>query len=171
MSSLFPHTSYAEDQPFSHELLYFHVVRSSTMMCSFASLFTAPVSLLVSRYRHKSPVNFSTFVPRLLTHSGRGMVFGAALGGLMTWGRMRGREEIEWQDRAWRLLENESQKNTDWTALGGAAAGAVAGAVAARRGVVPFGIGKAALGGAGIGMGIGGPGYMIASSARGREQR
>lgn len=62
----------------------------------------------------------------------------------MTWGRMKGREEIEWQDRAWRLLENRGQLETDdWTyaSMGaGAALGAMRGG--GWRGVV---------GGAGLG--------------------
>lgn len=50
------------------------------------------------------------------------------LGALAVTGRMYGREEIEWQDRAWRLLENQGQNKQD---IGGAVAivlGAVYGA-------------------------------------------
>ncbi|POR32712.1 Uncharacterized protein TPAR_07086, partial [Tolypocladium paradoxum] len=42
---------------------------------------------------------------------------------------MQGRQPIEWQDRSWRLLENEGQLETDdWTyaGMGAAAAAAVA---------------------------------------------
>jgi len=40
--------------------------------------------------------------------------------------RMRGREEIEWQDRSWRLLENKGQVECDDWTYGGMALGAIA---------------------------------------------
>lgn len=67
----------------------------------------------------------------------------------MTIGRMRGREEVEWQDRSWRLLENQGQLETDdWTAIG-AGAGALIGANALNgwRGAVG-GLGLGSMGGA-----------------------
>ena len=51
-------------------------------------------------------------------------------------GRMRGREEIEWQDRAWRLLENEGQMSTDDWSLEGMVVGVALAVLAARRGVI-----------------------------------
>lgn len=41
-------------------------------------------------------------------------------------GRMWGREEIEWQDRSWRLLENKGQVECDDWTYAGMAAGALA---------------------------------------------
>lgn len=86
----------------------------------------------------------------------------------MTWGRMRGRKDIEWKDRSWRVLENEGEVDTDWVTVGGAGAGAVAALVAVRRGMVSSGVWQAVLGGTGVGMSVGVP-YMIASFARGRK--
>lgn len=86
----------------------------------------------------------------------------------MTWGRMRGREEVEWQDRSWRLLENKGEKDTDWETLGATGTGALAGMLAARRGVVPVSVGTAALGGAGIGLGSGVL-FMVGTYAAGRK--
>lgn len=87
----------------------------------------------------------------------------------MTWGRMHGKEEVEWQDRSWRLLENKGEVQTDWWSFDGAAVGAVAGALAARRGKMPVGLATATLGGAGVGMNAG-VGYMIYSfAALGRQ--
>ncbi|KAF2190655.1 hypothetical protein K469DRAFT_657146 [Zopfia rhizophila CBS 207.26] len=160
MSSLFPHPAYAEDQTLSHEILYFHVIRAGAATGSLIALATAPSSLLVSRYRQKTPFTRATLLPRLLTHSARGIVLGAIFGGLATWGRMRGKEEIEWQDRAWRLLENKWQVESDWWHLDGAVVGVAAGLVAARRGKIPSGLGKAALGSAGLGMSSGVIGQM-----------
>jgi fermentation-respiration switch protein FrsA (DUF1100 family) len=86
----------------------------------------------------------------------------------MTWGRMRGREDVEWQDRSWRLLENEGEKRTDWWTLGGTSAGAIAGLLAARQGRISVPVGRAFLGGAGVGMNTG-IAYMIYSYAAWRE--
>lgn len=167
MTSLFPHPPYAEDQPYARSILYAHVMRASAMSFSFLSLFQLPASLISSRYR-KQPINYSTLFARTLRTSGRGLVFGTVAGAAMTCGRMRGKEEIEWQDRSWRILENAGEVKTDWVTLGGAGVGAVAGVVAARRGAVPATVSNAALGGAGAGFAAGVP-YMIASFASGRK--
>ena len=170
MTSLFPHPLYAEDQPLAHSILYLHALRAATMTGSFIPLFTAPTSLLISRYRHNTPFSSTNFLPRLLTHSARGLLLGSVFGVVATWGRMRGRTEIEWQDRSWRLLENRGQMDTDWWAAGGATAGAVVAIAAARRGKIPVGMGTgmAALGGAGVGMNVG-VGYMFYTFANGRK--
>ncbi|KAH7116880.1 hypothetical protein B0J11DRAFT_443168 [Dendryphion nanum] len=168
MTSLFLHPPYAEDQPSSHAILYLHITRATAMTASFASLISAPTSLFVSRYRYSTPMNLTNLTPRLLTHASRGLAIGTALGIAMTWSRMRGRDEIEWQDRAWRLLENGGEKETDWWVLGGAATGAVVGLAGVMRGKIPVGVGKSILGGAGVGMGVGVP-YMVSTYARGRK--
>jgi hypothetical protein len=80
---------------------------------------------------------------------------------------MRGREEIEWKDRSWRLLENKGEMSTDWVSMGAVVPGALVGALAARRGAVPVSVLNGTLGGAGIGMGLGVP-YMVSTYARGR---
>jgi hypothetical protein len=167
MASLFAHPVYAEDQPYAHTILYLHVMRASAMTFSFFSLFRFPASLVAARYR-KIPVDYNAISAQTLRGSSRAFALGTTAGALMTWGRMRGREEIEWKDRSWRIIENNGEVRTDWVTLGGAGAGAVAGLIAARRGAVPMNVGRAALGGAGIGMASGVP-YMIASFATGRR--
>jgi hypothetical protein len=167
MTSLFPHPQYAEDQPNAHAILYLHVMRASAMSFSFLSLFGAPISLLASRLRHQ-PVNVNTVLSRVLANSGRGLVLGTVAGALMTWGRMRGKEEIEWQDRSWRLLENKGEVDTDWETIAATGAGAAAGVIAARRGIVPVRVGTAALGGAGIGLSSGVL-YMFGTYVAGRK--
>lgn len=167
MTSLFPHPVYAEDQPNAHAILYLHVMRASAMSFSFASLMRFPASLILSSYR-KQPIDFNTLFARTLHTSGRSLLLGVSAGALMTWGRMRGREGVEWKDRSWRILENKGEVKTDWVTLGGAGAGAVAAVLAARRGRLDVSAGKAVLGGTGIGMASGVP-YMIASFAAGRK--
>lgn len=80
---------------------------------------------------------------------------------------MRGREEIEWQDRSWRLLENNGEVKTDWESIAAAGGGAATGILAVRRGILPLKIGQAALGGAGIGSSSGVL-FMIATFIAGR---
>lgn len=169
MTSYFPHTAYAEDQPNAQAILYLHVARATAMSGSFLSLFTAPASLLVTRYRHAVPITPSALLSRLLIHSGRGLVIGSVLGVVATYGRMFGREEIEWQDRAWRLQENKGEEDTDVVSFQAAAVGAVGAGLAARSGrLYRVTTGNAVIGGAGLGM-ASGVGYMISTYARGRK--
>lgn len=100
--------------------------------------------------------------------SGRSLILGTVAGAGMVWGRMRGKEDIEWKDRSWRILENKGEVQTDWVTLGGASAGAVVGLLAARRGAIPASAGNALLGGAGLGMATGVP-FMIGTFATGRK--
>jgi hypothetical protein len=165
MTTLFPHTAYAEDQPSARTILYTHVTRASAMSFAFIGALTAPASLAISRYRTGTTPNLT---PVLLKHTGRGMLIGAVAGPLMTWGHMRGREDIEWQDRAWRLQENRGEVDTDVWVAGSMAAGAVVAALGARRGMVTMGSAQAALGGAGLGM-ASGTGYMIYTFLVGRK--
>lgn len=110
----------------------------------------------------------SVLLAQTLRSSGRAAVIGIAVGAIATWGRMRGREEIEWQDRSWRVLENEGEVKTDWITIAGSGAGAAAAALAARRGAIMMGMGEALLGGVGAGSSVGTP-YMIATFAAGRK--
>src|SRR3954447_10268644 len=106
MTTLFPHASYAEDQPYSKPILAYHVLSRGFLVGSSVSLLTAIGTSLISRSR--SPAA-SPFLPRLILHTTRGSVIGTALTATMLFLRMRNREKIEWQDRAWRLQENEGQ--------------------------------------------------------------
>ncbi|KAF9698578.1 hypothetical protein EKO04_003815 [Ascochyta lentis] len=167
MTSLFPHPPYAEDQPNAHAILYLHVMRASAMTFTFLSLPLTGVTILASRLR-RHHVTTTAAMSRTLLNSGRGLVLGTVAGAAMTRSRMRGREEIEWQDRSWRLLENKGEVDTDWETIAGTGAGAVVGVVAARRGVVPVGMGKAVLGGAGVGLSSGVL-FMIGTYSAGRK--
>ena len=74
---------------------------------------------------------------------------------------MIGKEDIEWKDRTWRLLENEGQKEVDdWSSVG-----SVVGALAAARSPAVRQAGKLSLvrltGGAALGNLCGVAGYMV----------
>ncbi|RYP79824.1 hypothetical protein DL769_002769 [Monosporascus sp. CRB-8-3] len=162
MSRYFPHTAYAEDQPLAKTILTTHVLaRSVTTGTAIGGvLFT---SRLLYQSVTKKPAAPS---PSLSTRQSGARAFLRTAGTSTLWtlgivsaglvGRMWGREDIEWRDRAWRLLENRGQLETDdWTC-----AGMVAGlaASAAARGPPLGWVGV--LGSVGTGSFLGMLGYM-----------
>lgn len=58
-------------------------------------------------------------MPMLMRSTGLGSLAGAAVMAITLAGMMYAKTEIEWQDRAWRLLENEGQRGVDEWSLGG----------------------------------------------------
>ncbi len=68
---------------------------------------------------------------------------------------MWGREEIEWKDRSWRLMESKGQLETDDWTYGGMVAGLAATALFKR----PLGL-VAAVGSVGTGSAVGVLGYL-----------
>lgn len=71
---------------------------------------------------------------------------------------MWGREEIEWKDRSWRLLENKGQVEVDTWSVAGMAAGWAA--LVAMRGLNGVGW-KMGIGSLGLGGTAGVMGYMV----------
>ncbi|KAH8652433.1 hypothetical protein BX600DRAFT_516468 [Xylariales sp. PMI_506] len=138
MSRYFPHYPYAEDQPLARTILTTHVLTRSfptgaiigtgivgagsaySKIRSARSTAAAPLSSSSSSL-HSAPLLSAT--PALLTGTQRYLrvvgvstlwTIGIVSIGLV--GRMWGREEIEWKDRSWRLLENKGQVECDdWT--------------------------------------------------------
>ncbi|KAB5545549.1 hypothetical protein GE09DRAFT_1243229 [Coniochaeta sp. 2T2.1] len=141
MFRLFPQPpAYAEDQPLSHTILTWHVLsRGFALGSGFGSL-----TYLVRRYILKPNPSLS-----LLRSSGTGSLVGTGLLTLALLGRMRGRDEIEWKDRSWRLLWNRGQREVDDFWLGGLVLGGGVVAVAARGGA-ETGRGKGGGGGKGV---------------------
>ncbi|MCJ1421311.1 hypothetical protein MMC32_007674 [Xylographa parallela] len=170
MSHLFPHTAYAEDQPLAHTILTTHV-----FFRGFQS--GAAVGLLLGSARHslsllrqrRNPPSLSqlyaparlAFLPATIVRSTAvGAVVGTAVMAVALPGRMWGREEIEWQDRSWRLLENKGQQEVDAWGIIGAGVGALMG-IGGRTGLVERGVWKGIVGGAGVGTMVGVAGYMV----------
>lgn len=118
MSRYFPHAPYAEDQPLSRTILYTHVL---TRGLTTGTLIGATIA--TARHLLPSSAPKPLFAARLLRASSTGALIGVGLSALATVGRMWGRDEIEWQDRSWRLMESKSQLRVDdWTYAGMAAA-------------------------------------------------
>jgi len=142
------HPAYAEDQPHSHLILTTHCLsRGFQSGALFGSIFGTARHI----YAHRTT---TALIPSLLRSTGVGGAIGVACMAVAVPARMWGREEIEWQDRSWRLLENKGQVECDAFSAVGAVAGA--GEVAWRKG---FGW-RALMGGAGLGGLVGVVGYM-----------
>lgn len=125
MSRFFPHTDYAEDQPMSHTILATH-----TLYRGFQTGAVVGHALELGKQLFKKSRSFGSepILASTLRSAGVGALVGTALMVPGLYVRMRGREEIEWKDRSWRLLENEGQKAVDDCSAVGTAVGAIAGA-------------------------------------------
>ena len=151
MTSFVAHPAHAEDQPHAHSILTFHVLRAGAAAGSIVAAGTATLATL-----YAGPRTLRGLGARLVGHSARGIALGTLFGGLALAGRMWGREDVEWQDRSWRLLENKGQMELDNWLLAGSGLGAAAAAVVLRRGAL---VGRV-LGGAGLGATAGTVGYL-----------
>jgi hypothetical protein len=120
MSRFWPHTPYAEDQPLSHTILYTHVLTRAMTVGSLAGAGIG-VSLPLLRALNvlKPRIPPLPLATTLLRSVGVGSVVATGILAVGLPARMWGREEIEWQDRSWRLLENKGQVAVDdWTYSG-----------------------------------------------------
>lgn len=143
MSRFFPHTPYAEDQRLPHVILTAHVLYRGFQAGALVGAL-APLPLMLFR-----PLS-TKLSTAMLRSAGVGTVVGTSLLALALAGRMHGREEIEWKDRSWRLLENKGQVEVDSWSVPGALAG----------GLIVGGGWRGRLGGAGLGSLLGVAGYM-----------
>lgn len=124
---------------------------SSTIPSSKPSPLATTVSPSATISRGASASAISTralFMPTVLRTAATGSILCTALMVVMLPLRMRGREEIEWKDRSWRLLENKGQVEVDSFSL----SGAVLGAAAAWR--ATGGSGRLGMGQGGVGVGV-----------------
>lgn len=131
---------YPEDQLHARTYLTAHVAHRMAQTTTVLSL---PLSLATSviTARRSSPnlpllpTARTLFVASLQRTAGLAALLGLTLGIPTTFSRMHGREEIEWQDRTWRLLGNAGQREVDvWSAVGGV----VGGVLDVRRGGAGF---------------------------------
>jgi len=155
MSRLFPHTPYAEDQPLPHTILTTHVLTRGLQAGSLVGTGIGTILYTFRQFKILAPkIPASTFTATVLKSSGVGAVVGVGLMCVALPGRMWGREEIEWKDRSWRLLENKGQLECDDWTYGGMVGGAVVAAVRRNLGW------RGAVGMVGAGSLVGMMGYM-----------
>jgi Protein of unknown function (DUF1757) len=156
MSRFFPHAVYAEDQALSKTILTTHVLSRAFQA---GSLVGTGVGLSVLTLRRLNVLS-SRIAPlpaylTVLRSSGTGAVIALGILSVALPIRMSGREEIEWQDRAWRLRANKGQTECDDYTYAGMAA---ATAAVAWKGK---GLGwRGAIGGIGAGSVVGMLSYM-----------
>jgi len=139
MSRLFPHPPYAEDQTLSKTILTTHVLTRGFQTGSIIGAALGPPIYLVRRSNlvsQKYPKlsipqkPFTSLAPKSLAmvtirSAGIGSVVGTVLLSVGLISLMRGKKEIEWKDRSWRLLENKFQVEVDDFTYFGAAVGAI----------------------------------------------
>jgi hypothetical protein len=134
MTALFPHPPYAEEQRFSRTILATHVLSRGFLIGSMAGMMTGTTSIFIQRLRSRAAHSegLANSRPMIMSrHLLRSSLIGTAVTAVMLAGRMRGKEEIEWKDRSWRLLENNGQTSMDWWLLGAAVIAIPAGKQAA----------------------------------------
>ncbi|KAK6071808.1 hypothetical protein SCUP234_09523 [Seiridium cupressi] len=155
MSRYFPHELYAEDQPLSGTILTTHVlVRAITTGTVIGGGIYGTQSLLRQIRRRPSPL-----IPRsqlLLRTTGVSTLWTLGIVSVGLVARMWGREDIEWKDRSWRLLENKGQVECDDFTYAGMLAGLGAAATKSVKRTGWVGL----LGAVGLGSTAGMLGYM-----------
>jgi hypothetical protein len=157
MSRFWPHTPYAEDQPYAHPILYTHVLTRAVQAGAVVGTTAGTALYLLRSFRILSPRAVPTTLTATIVRSAG--VGSAVAVGLLTVGlplRMRDQEEIQWKDRSWRLLENKGQLETDDWTYPGMALGLAAAVAARGRGIGWSG----AVGRVGVGSVLGAAGYM-----------
>ncbi|KAL8383108.1 hypothetical protein RB595_006730 [Gaeumannomyces hyphopodioides] len=170
MSRLFPHADYAEDQPLHRTILAAHVAARAATTGALAGAAVHGVRALLPK-RAATTTTATTSAPaalRLLRASGTGVAWATALAGLYLGARMARWEPIESQDRAWRLMENQGQLETDDWTVAGTVAGVAAATALASSGGGGGGLGagmrllgwRGLLGAAGSGSVVGMVGYL-----------
>jgi len=183
MSFLFPHVDYAEDQPLAYTILTTHVLHRAVQTGVVLSLPVGAIRTLVNVRRSiqatstpNTPASSSSmsktlnsisrksfwpeFQGGMVRSAGTGAAISVAFVGVALVVRMFGKEEIEWKDRAWRLLANSYQVEVDSWSLLGAAGGLATVVAASRAGRIGSLTWRTALGGAGLGNMVGVMGYM-----------
>ncbi|KAJ5669212.1 hypothetical protein N7462_010282 [Penicillium macrosclerotiorum] len=152
MSYLFPTAEFAEDQPQARTILATHVLSRGFQLGSAIGLLNSGAAVLLRRRSLTAPV--------LLRSTGTGAIIGTGIAGVGLVARMWGREEIEWQDRSWRLRYNSGQVAVDKWSEPFAAIGAFAVAARGASGSLMGGW-RGLVGGAGVGSLAGIVGCMI----------
>jgi Protein of unknown function (DUF1757) len=157
MSRFFPHSAYAEDQPYPRAILTTHVMtRGFQSGALVGSVIAVPSYYYFQKPSSVPPRSFPTI---LLRSTATGSIIGTGLVTVALAALMWNKEPIEWADRSWRLLENRGQVELDDWSYGGAVLGA-AGVLFSASGLNTLGW-RGALGGSGLGSLLGAGGYIV----------
>ena len=158
MSHLWPHPRYAGDQPYAHAILTTHVLFRGFETGAFIGPIIGTARHFLLHRRTPFPSTTPPFIITLLRSTGIGAVItmGVVTVGLVA--RMWGREEIEWKDRSWRLLEDKGQMELDRWSVAGMGAGAVIMAASGHTKEVGL---RGQVGSCGVGATVGVLSYMV----------
>ncbi|KAM3457533.1 hypothetical protein MY3296_000965 [Beauveria thailandica] len=132
MSRYFPHTAYAEDQPLARTILATHVATRAVTVGTLLGITLTGARTIIPALRPRVEQQQSQQRPpfaaaRLLRSCAGSILATLGVAGVGLAVRMWGRDDIEWRDRSWRLLESKGQLETDdWTYGGMGAATATA---------------------------------------------
>ena len=124
MSHLWPHPPYAEDQPYAHAILTTHVLFRGFETGAFISPLIGTARHIRLR-RSLPPPHTPHFFITLLRSTGSSAVITTGIVAVGLVARMWGREDMEWKDRSWRLLENKGQIEVGQWSAAGMGAGAI----------------------------------------------
>ncbi|KAI0157729.1 hypothetical protein GGR57DRAFT_53382 [Xylariaceae sp. FL1272] len=118
MSRYFPHTAYAEDQPLARTILTTHIetraITTGTLLGG--AIYGARIAMQQIRKSTSPPSLSGRSSHVFLRHAGISTLCTLGFVSVGLVGRFWGKEEIEWKDRSWRLLENKGQLAVDdWT--------------------------------------------------------
>lgn len=152
MSRFWPHSEYAEDQPAAKWILTGHVFDRTFQTGAFIGLSAGVARSLIQRRPLASAILYPTGYGALVATA-------VMIPGLPLY--MRGKTDIEWKDRSWRLLENEGQKEVDDFASVGFIGGAIAALRSQAFRQVQQGRWIRLVGGAAVGELLGVTGYMV----------
>ena len=140
MTTIFPQSAYAEDipMPTAYGILTSHVLMrgfaTTGVVGALLPLVASPLRTWLGR---PSPL---PLLSRVVRGAAVGAIGGTAFCAISLVGLMYGQPEIGWQDRSWRLRENQGQIAGDYGILGGAAAGVALSASNWRREVFSRGV-------------------------------
>lgn len=158
MSRFFPHPPYAEDQPLAHTVLLSHTLfrcfkagtalgvfwhvgpnlssRSAARICENEETpskdSTAPPSTAIA-YFYSLLQQIPAPEPALVRSASLGSLVGLGIWMIILPLKMGGKEEIQWKDYSWRILENRGQVLLDDWCVSGLVGGVVMGFLAKRR--------------------------------------
>ena len=108
MDRFYPHSELPEDQKYSKVILYSHLAHKGLQVGSIIGGLSGLFSYFVTKAGKASGLSrsFSKF-------SNIGALSGPIIISGVGYLQMRGKEKIEWQDRAWRLQRNEKLSTVD----------------------------------------------------------
>lgn len=168
LQRIFHHPTYAEDQPSAHTILTIHCLhRGFTAGAIIGSLVSFARSASSTILRRPTSIVSLPWTTRLLSSAAIGSLSGTAFLAIGMTARMWGRDEIEWQDRSWRILANRGQNEEDGWSAGGIILGTLGMGIMARRGAgltAGLPMWKSMVGGAAGGSILGTVGHVLTSS-------